>query len=110
MRRSGERLTLTVEHRAAAGVAGIPLTLTDRGEGPALELSEPSEDPPAIDARPTTEMRIERALAGTPNPLTLSALRQASGLRTATLCDALKAMLDAGRVARNGNGYALTAN
>ena len=39
--------------------------------------------------------------------MTLNALRDACGVRTATLCDTLKELVATGRVERHESGYAL---
>lgn len=112
MRRTADRLALTTEHRAAPSRTGIALTLRGADDRLALEIedqdgeSEPQQDK----ARPTSVERIERALTTAEEPLGLSALRQASGLRTATLCETLKALLGTGRVLKDDDGYSLAAN
>lgn len=110
MRRSAERLTLTIEHRAAASHPAIPLILNGVTSNLALEIDDKGEASPPTDVKPTTAQRIERALTEESLPMTLSALRQASGLRTATLCETLKSLLDAGRVHKTTTGYALVEN
>jgi hypothetical protein len=110
MRRTADRLALTVEHRAAPSRAGIPLALCGDGERVALEIEDDASAPAPAPAKPTTANRIEHALAAITEPMSLSALRQASGLRTATLCQGIKILLDAGRVQKIGAGYALAAN
>lgn len=106
MRRRGDELTLTVEQRAAASIPAIPLVLAAVDEELSLQIQAP---PPTLE--PATEKaapaaRIERALAES-SPMSLSALRNACGVRTATLCDALKELVATGRVERHESGYAL---
>lgn len=107
MRRKGDRLMLTVEHRAAAGHNGIPLALREHAHGPALELEK--DDPEQLKNQPknTSDMRIAQVLARAPQPMPQYELRKATGLRAATLCDTLKVMIDAGQVLRNASGYVL---
>jgi hypothetical protein len=73
-----------------------------------LEIQE-QENQPVATARPTSVARIEQALASQTSPTSLSALREASGLRTATLCATLKMMLDEGVVRKTQAGYVLAA-
>ena len=110
MRRSADRLTLTIEHRAAASHPAIPLILKGVTGNLALEIDDKAKMLPPTDVKPTTIERIERVLTEQPEPMTLSALRQASGLRTASLCETLKSLLDAGRVLKTDSGYALAEN
>ncbi len=110
MRRRGERLSLSIEHRAAASVAALPLTL--RSQGDALSLEIDTQDTPLSQGtnRLTSTERIEQALGASTEPLSLAALRQACGLRTSTLCETLKTMVTAGRIQRTSVGYARAAN
>src|SRR6202051_4018322 len=61
LRRDGDDLTLTVEHRAAPSLAPIAITLAQRGAALALEAVDPPE-PPAPGKSPLDE-RIAAALA-----------------------------------------------
>lgn len=106
MRRRGDELTLTVEQRAAAGVPGIPLSLTVVGDELSLQIQSPAPESETPVPKVTPAARIERALAES-SPLTLSALRDTCGLRTATLCDTLKELVAAGRVERSDSGYTI---
>jgi len=108
MRRTSERLMLSIEHRAAASSPPIPLALRGDQSKVALEIQTAAGTNRPPEERPTSVSRIEQALAATAEPLSLSALRQASGLRTATLCETLKGMLREGLVRRTDAGYALT--
>lgn len=106
MRRRGDELTLSVEQRAAASISAIPLSLVAEGDTMSLEIQMPeaAEEKPAPRATPAE--RIERALAVT-SPMMMTALRDACGVRTATLCDTLKELVAAGRVMRSDAGYSL---
>jgi len=107
LRRSSDKLTLTVEHRAAPSIGGISLRLASSGDALALETAESaaSEEtvPPAAVESP--ERRIETALASSPTPLTVAALRQSCRLRTATLCDILAGLVRDGRAQKTPQGY-----
>lgn len=106
LRRLGEQLTLTVEQRAAASIAGITLQLKTDGDALALAVAEPQavETPSAA---PAPEVRVEQALAQATQPLTTHALRLACRIRTATLCEILGDLVQQGRVRRTATGYLL---
>lgn len=109
LRRKGEQLLLTVEHRAAASRAGIALELRAGGDALALEVS----DGAPVEAAATTEEplpeRILRALGGAERPLGVADLRGICRVRTSSLCAALADLAAAGRVKNSGRGYLLTA-
>src|SRR5947207_4163635 len=53
LRRVGEQLTLTVEHRAAASITGITLALAGDGDGLALCVTARRTDPDATSPLPS---------------------------------------------------------
>jgi RecA-family ATPase len=83
LRRHGEQLTLSVEHRAAASITAVALQLAVDGEAVRLatvdhQLAEP-EVPvadPAGAASSTAEQKIEAQLAAAASPLTAAVLRK----------------------------------
>jgi hypothetical protein len=105
LRRSGERLTLSVEHRAAASPADLALSLDATGTAVALAVSSDQKDdaPQAISAAD----RLEQVLAAHNAPLSFAALRSACRMRTQSLCDLLAELTQAGRVAKTERGYQL---
>jgi len=105
LRRVGEQLTLTVEHRAAASTTGITLALAGDGDGLALCVTERRTHPDATSPLPSAEERIARTLAEATTPLTVAELRRACRLRTSTLCAILSDLVTAGRVRRTAAGY-----
>lgn len=107
LRRAGESLTLSVEHRAAPSATGIPLALVDDGRSLALHVVQPER---AVEALPATAAeRIEKALACASAPVGLGALRDACRIRTQSLSSALGLLVEQGRVAKTAAGYALAA-
>jgi hypothetical protein len=107
MRRpSSGHLALSVEHRAAASRPGIPVALIEDGEKLSLEIQ--TDDVfivPVVKATPAD--RIRQTLVEKMAPMSLSALRDSCGIRTATLCETLKELLDGGTIKRTQDGYAL---
>ncbi len=107
LRRDGDDLTLTVEHRAAPSVPAVALALAQRGDALALHVVERRAEP---EPQPTSvDERITRALADAGRPLPLAEIRAACRVRNATLCERLAALTAAGRLVRADDGYQLTA-
>jgi hypothetical protein len=105
LRRIDDRLLLSIEHRAAPSMAGLPLALYGTDGAVALQLVDPtvaSRDPP-----PSPLARLEDVLAHSDRPLSLTELRQACRMRTASLCQALATLTTQGRVHKSAAGYAL---
>ena len=108
LRRNGDDLTLTVEHRAAPSVPEIALKLDQRGDALALHVVERRAEP---EPQPTSvDERITRVLADAGRPLPLAELRAACRVRNSTLCERLSALTAAGRLVRADDGYQLTAD
>ena len=105
LRRVGDQLTLTVEQRAAASMAGIALTLEGNGDALALRVIGRQTDPDATRPLPSAEDRVARALAEATAPLTVAELRRSCRIRTATLCGILSDLVSEGRVRRTAAGY-----
>jgi len=106
LRRMGEDLTLTIEHRAAPGAGGIPLRLEADGDALALQLHAPSTQPDAAVVL-TPRQRIERALSGAVEALPFRALRETCRIRTKTLCEELALMTRQGQLRKTAQGYIL---
>lgn len=105
LRRHGDDLSLTVEHRAAPSMPPVAVELAQRGDALALEVVERR---PAPEPAPTSvDERITAALAEAGRPLPLAELRATCRVRNATLCERLAALTAAGRVARSDDGYRL---
>jgi hypothetical protein len=106
LRRLDDRLLLSIEHRAAPSLAGLPLALRGTDGVLALQLIDtpaaPREPPPSPMAR------LEDVLARSDRPVSLTELRQACRMRTASLCQALATLTAQGRVHKSAAGYQLT--
>lgn len=108
LRRSGDDLTLSIEHRAAPSPPPIAVMLNATTAAVALELrtSSSGATAPTPDA-PSVEEALERALAAAAAPVPLAALRQICGVRTKTVCDALTVLRRAGKIVKRAGGYEL---
>ena len=105
LRRHGDDLSLTVEHRAAASVPAIPLVLAERGNALALAVADrvPAAEPPAT----SVDERITKALVDAGKPVPLAELRTACRVRNTTLRERLSALTAAGQLVRAADGYRL---
>ena len=103
-RDSDDRIVLTVEHRAAAAIAGITLELTRRNDALALQpanadrQNEPRAETASID------QRIATTLADTDQPRTFAELRASCRVRAKTLYQRLAAMTEAGTITKSAYG------
>jgi RecA-family ATPase len=108
-RDTDDRIALTVEHRAAAAIAGITLELTQRDDALALRPSHADhQNEPRIEAT-SIDQRIAAALAEADQPRTFDDLRASCRVRDKTLYQRLAAMIAAGIVAKSASGYRLAA-
>jgi hypothetical protein len=108
LRRHGEDLTLTIEHRAAPSAAGVAVALADDGAALALRVIE--RPVPSTEAAPPTTAatalpKVEQALAGATAPMSLTALRAACRIRNQHVSDALATLIAEGRVRKTAAGY-----
>ena len=108
LRRCGERLTLTVEHRAAASTSGIALELrVADDDAVALQIAD-SPQPPAAEAPAISPVaRVQRALEAATAPMTVAQLRTSCRIRNATLRRILAELATAGRIRKSVDGYSL---
>lgn len=104
----GDKLTLTIEHRAAASSEGLALELLASGDGLALHLDSAPRDSLTPAPVPSALDRIEAILAEAPGPLSLKSLRAAAKMRAATVSDALATLVTQGRARRSDKGYVIS--
>jgi hypothetical protein len=102
----GDRITLSVEHRAAPPLGPLDVALTQRGPALALEVVERAAQPTAA-PRTSLDDRIVAELAEAGSPIQFADLRQRCRVRAATLYERLAALSAAGRIAKTGDGYRL---
>jgi AAA domain len=108
LRRLGNELTLTVEHRAAPSPPTVTLELSQRGEALALEVQTAST--PEAPEPTSIDDRILDALRNSKRPLSTSELRSQCPTRKATLYARLTQLTTDGRLVRCAQGYRLPAN
>jgi RecA-family ATPase len=108
LRRDGDDITLTVEHRAASAMPTVTLELAERANALALEVLDRHQQP-AQDPEPRSiDQRIATALAGASQPQPFADLRAACRVRTATLYERLAAMTATGHIIKSPEGYRLS--
>ena len=106
LRRDGETLSLSVEHRAAAAMSPMTIELAQRGEALALEVAGRREPPTPAPA--SLDERITAALAGAGGVLPFAELRAQCRIRTATLRERIGELCANGRIAKIDGGYRVT--
>jgi hypothetical protein len=109
LRRHGDQLALSVEHRAAAAITAVTLQLAVDGDAVALTAIERAAVPTttAITAPATLADKIEAQLAAAAEPLSATTLRKLCSIRNATLNSALAHLVAAGRVRKDATGYVI---
>ena len=107
LKRKADNLTLTIEHRAAAGFNDLPFML--QGSNDQLALCMLDELPPKDSPRLPAHEHILDTLAQAHSPLPFSELRQACRMRTETFCKLLAEVQRLGKVVKSSNGYRLVS-
>ncbi len=105
LKRKADKLTLTIEHRAAAGHDDLPLTL--QGADDQLALCMLKNPPPTKPPHSPAHEQILDALVNAESPLVFSELQKACRMRTETFCKLLAEMQQQGKVIKTPNGYQL---
>ena len=103
LRRRDGKIVMTVEHRAAPGLADVAIELADDGQGPALRLRQQDPDDVGLE-RPTPEERVVQALADSGAPLSQRQIRERAATRPATVAEALRKLVREERVERLPEG------
>jgi hypothetical protein len=105
LRRDGDDLSLSVEHRAAPALTPMTIELAQRGDALALEVVDRRD--PVTPAPTSLDERIVSALAD--RPLPFAELRGRCRVRAATLYQRIAALTAAGRLSRSDQGYRLAS-
>ncbi len=106
LRRHGEQLTLSVEHRAAPSISNISLQLAEVDDADAVALAI-AERRPAAPTEPTLVQKVEQHLSAASSPLSTTQLRELCCTRKATMIATLAALAGAGRINKTAAGYSL---
>ena len=107
LRRNGDDLGLSVEHRAAPSMAPVSLALAQRGDALALEVVDRSTS--TTTAPSSMDERILATLGEASRPLPFAELRGHCRVRASTLYERLAALATAGRVVKADDGYRIVA-
>jgi hypothetical protein len=109
LRRRGDSLRLSVEHRAAAAFDDLFLGFPSAGRPLALEIvDEPAVlSPIAQPMIASPHQRVYAALAAASQPLAVAELRNACRIRTSTLCSILTSLTAEGTIRKTCGGYAV---
>lgn len=106
LRRDGDTLTLTVEHRAAPSLKPMKLELVEAGEALALQLVERTDAAAPVPS--SLDERITAALANAASPIPFAELRSKCRVRNATLYERLAVLTATGRIVKTEDaGYRL---
>jgi AAA domain len=103
LRRIGDEIGLSIEHRAAPSPKPLTIELAQRGEALALEVADRSA--PADPTPTSLDERIIAMLREADRPLSFADIRAACRVRTATLYERLAALIAAGRIVKDGDSY-----
>jgi AAA domain len=106
LRRNGDDLTLTVEHRAAPAIPAATLELAHCENALALQVSERRS--PQTPPQTSVDERITAALTQADRPIPFAELRGICRVRTASLYERLAVLTAAGRLVKSDQGYRLT--
>lgn len=111
LRRHGDQLTLSVEHRAAAAISAVTLQLAIDDNTVALVAADQGASAAAPVATAPAEIsvahRIVEHLEAATAPLTSTALRKLCQIRNANLQAALAALVASGQLRKERTGYVL---
>ena len=108
LRRDGETLSLSVEHRAAAPVSPMTIELSQRGD--ALALGVANRAAPVAPTPTSLDDRIIASLADADQPLPFAELRAFCRVRAATLQARIGVLAANGRVIKVDGAYRLAAD
>src|SRR5208282_4210476 len=106
-RDADDRITLSVEHRAAPSTPGITLELVNQADALALEVVDRRTQSAPPERSQTIDNRIIAALADATGPTSFADLRATCRVRAATLYQRLSAMTTDGRILKSPEGYRL---
>ena len=106
-RNADDELSLAIEHRAAASVDGLSISLHADGDALSLRVVDAAVPAAASPASASPLERVERILADATTPLTQREIRDLAKIRAASVGDALTALVTDGRIVRTDGRYEL---
>ena len=107
LRRNGDEIGLSVEHRAAPSPKPRTIELAQRGDALALEVADRGE--PVTSAPSSLDERITAILASADQPIPFAELRSQVRVRAATLLERIGALCADGRIVKTNSGYRLAS-
>jgi hypothetical protein len=107
LRKSGESLSLTVEHRAAPSMPRLAVGLRERGGGLSLAVLDDGDLPREERGAASPRERVLALLSA--EPLTVRELRERCRMRTTTLCEVLAQLVAEGVASKTTAGYCRAA-
>ena len=105
LRRDGDDISLSIEHRAAPSPRPLTIELAQRGDALALEVADRRD--PVTPAPSSLDDRILAILANADQPVPFAELRTQAKVRAATIHERIGALCAAGRVVKTDGGYRL---
>ncbi len=102
-----DELSLTIEHRAAASVDGLSLSLHADGDALSLRVVDAAVPAAAVPSSASPVERVAKILADATTPLTQREIRDLAKIRAASVGDALTALVTDGRIVRTDGRYEL---
>ena len=106
-RNADDELSLAIEHRAAASVDGLSISLHADGDALSLRVVDAAVPAAAGPASASPLERVERILADATTPMTQREIRDLAKIRAASVGDALTALVTDGRIVRTDGRYEL---
>jgi hypothetical protein len=107
LRRNGDEIGLSAEHRAAPSPKPLTIELAQRGHALALEVADRGE--PVTPAPSSLDERITAILASADQPIPFAELRSQVRVRAATLLKRIGALRADGRIVKTNGGYRLAS-
>lgn len=106
-RNADDELSLTIEHRAAASIDGLSLSLQADGDALSLRVVDAAVPAAAVPSSASPLERVAKILADATTPLTQREIRDLAKIRAASVGDALTALVTDGRILRTDGRYEL---
>lgn len=108
LRRKGDDIVLSAEHRAHPSIQDLNLRLDTTDGNVALVVADEHPEEPATPAPVSPGDRILAALETCATPLSARQLRQHCSIRTSTVAETLASLQGEGRVANSPAGWVLS--